>query len=704
MKPSNFLKKSNSKIQFILSRFSFDSNSFPLLTALLFTFIFGLFIPKMGFFWDDWVQLLSKHLYGFPAYMRYFYERPLSGWTHIVFGPLMGDETVRWQIFTLSLRWACVLSAWWLFQLIWPRLRLQAVLAALLFAVYPGFTQQSIAVAYHQHWLQYLLFILSLVFMALALRQTRRSILFTILALVLQALQFSITEFFVGVELLRPLIIWILLNNPAEPQNKPAAGRHLSKTLLNWLPYLLLMLFYVIWRIFLMPLPQGHQNTPELLSLLRSQPLTAGLHIGRHMVIDTLNSLVVVWGKVFDLRLANNNQPIILLSWGISLIIAIGLGFYLLHLRTARDENPNLPRHLEVVFLGLAGLVVANAPLWLTDQDILWAVNQDVYHSDRFTLAAMLWGSLLLTGLIGWLMERWQARAVFVAVLVGLLAGFQMRNANDYRWLSLDQSEFYWQLSWRAPMLKPGTALLSEEVLFPYQGMFATASAVNLLYPQPQNPDQVDYWAYALKPRFENPTLGIQSVSFDTRVRLYHFQGSSANSLMLSYGAPRANCLWVLRPQDVDAPDLSPLAQKWLAVSNLNRILPQQQAAPSTSLFGSEPEHGWCYYYEKADLARQLNDWQSGVALANAALDAGYRPTLSGSNSVFEWQPFIEAYAHTGHWLAAADLMLGNYAFDSNNADFICNRWKALYAAAPAQGEGREDANRRVLESARCAP
>ncbi len=706
MEPKKSLKTSDSKLRPILPQLRFSPATFPVIVILLFAFIFGFFITQMGFFWDDWVQLLSKHLYGFSAYMRYFYERPLSGWTHIVFGPLLGDDPLRWQIFTLSLRWGCVLIAWWLFQLIWPGYRRQAVLAALLFAVYPGFTQQPIAVAYHQHWLQYLLFLLSLVFMALAVRRPRRKILLTGLALLFQALQFSITEFFVGVELLRPFILWILLNNPVDGQLIPDRKKHLFTAFLHWLPYLALMLLYVIWRIFLMPLPQGHQNTPELLNLLRSSPLTAVRHVAWHALIDGLNSLLVVWGKVFDLRLTNAAQPIILFSWGISLLAAVGLGFYLLRLNPAKDENEFIPlsRSLEWILLGFAGVLVANAPLWLTDQDILWAINQDIYHSDRFTLAAMLWAALLFTGLIGWLMQRWQARAIFIAVLVGLLAGFQVRNANDYRWLSLDQSDFYWQLSWRAPMIEPGTTLLSEEILFPYQGMFATSSAINLLYPQQQNPDNVAYWAYALKPRFENPNLDIHSVSFDTRVRLYHFQGTSPNSLFLSYGAPRANCLWVLRPQDGDAPDLSPLAQKWLAVSNLQRITSQQQSALSSTLFGSEPQHGWCYYFEKADLARQLNDWQGATALADAALDQGFTPTRSGSNSVFEWQPFVEAYAQTGRWQAAADLMLDNLVFDPNNAAFICNRWQALYAAAPAAGEGREEANRRVLQAAHCTP
>ena len=493
------------RIQSSFSRLHFAPITFPGAVFILFLLCFGLFLPQMGYFWDDWVQLLSKHLYGFPAYMRYFYERPLSGWTHIIFGPLMGDNPLRWQIFTLTLRGGCVICAWFLFQLVWPRDHRHAALAALLFAVYPGFTQQAISVAYHQHWLQYLLFLLSLTLMVLSWRKHRQRWLLISVALFCQLLQFSITEFFVGVELLRPVLLWMVLANPRNDADATGSFRQrLLKVLRGWAPYCMLMILYVVWRIFLMPLPEGHQNTPALLTHLRTQPLAALLHLARYALVDSLNVLIGVWGKVFDLRLVNATQPVILFSWGVSIITAIGLGFYLVKLRPTPDENETMPtRHsLEWIILGLLGVVIANAPLWMTDQNILWAMDEDIFHSDRFTLAAMLWASLLLVGLLSWMSERWKAKAIFLAALVGLLAGFQVRNMNDYRWLSLDQSHFYWQLAWRAPDIQAGTALMSEEVLFPYQGNFATSSAINLLYPQPASPAHVAYWVYALKAPF----------------------------------------------------------------------------------------------------------------------------------------------------------------------------------------------------------
>ena len=40
-------------------------------------------------------------------------------------------------------------------------------------------------------------------------------------------------------------------------------------------------------------------------------------------------------------------------------------------------------------------------------------------------------------------------------------------------------------------------------------------------------------------------------------------------------------------------------------------------------LLGPEPEHDWCYYFEKAELARQQADWQQVAMLGDQALGDG---------------------------------------------------------------------------------
>lgn len=62
---------------------------------------------------------------------------------------------------------------------------------------------------------------------------------------------------------------------------------------------------------------------------------------------------------------------------------------------------------------------------------------------------------------------------------------------------------------------------------------------------------------------------------------------------------------------------------------------------PLQSIFGAEPVHDWCYFYQKMDLARQRMDWETAASLADEAISQGLSP-----NDLTEWLPALEAYIH----------------------------------------------------------
>jgi hypothetical protein len=64
---------------------------------------------------------------------------------------------------------------------------------------------------------------------------------------------------------------------------------------------------------------------------------------------------------------------------------------------------------------------------------------------------------------------------------------------------------------------------------------------------------------------------------------------------------------------------------------------------PPAVIFGKEPPHDWCYYYQKASLARQKGDWEEVVRLGLEAESLGFKPV-----EVSEWMPFYEAYIRAG--------------------------------------------------------
>jgi hypothetical protein len=74
-----------------------------------------------------------------------------------------------------------------------------------------------------------------------------------------------------------------------------------------------------------------------------------------------------------------------------------------------------------------------------------------------------------------------------------------------------------------------------------------------------------------------------------------------------------------------------------------NVLVDVKPASPPEYIFGREPEHGWCFYFEKADLASQLGKWDDVARLGAEAIQLDLSPEDRS-----EWLPFLKAYAITG--------------------------------------------------------
>ena len=102
------------------------------------------------------------------------------------------------------------------------------------------------------------------------------------------------------------------------------------------------------------------------------------------------------------------------------------------------------------------------------------------------------------------------------------------------------------------------------------------------------------------------------------------FNGSTSQAVAIDFAPP--SCLRVLDPQlDPQNEMLPEMIRASASLSNTAQILPDGSADPAVpplTQFGKEPAHGWCYYFEKADLARQQQDWQQVAALGDQAFQS----------------------------------------------------------------------------------
>ena len=117
------------------------------------------------------------------------------------------------------------------------------------------------------------------------------------------------------------------------------------------------------------------------------------------------------------------------------------------------------------------------------------------------------------------------------------------------------------------------------------------------------------------------------------------------------------------------------------------------------AIYGPEPVHGWCYYFERAGLAAQMKDWTAVTELGNAAFLLDDFP-----NDPVERFVFIEGYAHKGNWERALELSTASYRVSPDYVGpLLCPLWDRIRAQTdPAPT--REANLAKVKSMFACAP
>lgn len=675
-----------------MNNIKFGVRTVPLALLLLCTLSFGLLIPWLGYYWDDWPVILMTRLQDAQGFWNFYqYDRPFSAWTYILSAPVLGSSPLPWHVFTLLLRWATVWGMWWSLLLLWPNRKREVTWMAFLFAIYPSFLQQPVSVAFSQHWITYLLFFVSIGSMLQGLRSPRWFLPLTALSMVTCALHLFTMEYFIGLEILRPALLWIAsspeISNPRQ---------RLVKTIKVWLPYLGIIGVFIIWRAFFLELAGDDPNSLALLSNIRSQPLATIINFLQLIVQDFMQIMAGAWTQTIQPALVSLTSAFFLMTLAASVVGGILVGFYLARLNVVPIEHDQADQwRKQALILGLAAIFLGFLPVWVTERQAI----EGLYGS-RFTLGAMFGISIFLIGILDWFSPRQIPKIVLISVLVGFAISFHLTNTNDYRWSWINQKRFYWQLYWRAPSIKPDTAIISDGELFPFVGLYSTSTGLNLLYPQPEGRDSMAYWFYSMgRGLFRQVPELLAGKKLKTSFRTFNFSGSSKDSLVIYYEPAEGRCLWVLSPEDQDLRDLPELTLSILPVSNLDRIEPESSSPdyPPTQVFGQELDHTWCYYFQKADLARQAGDWDRIVELGEEARQQGFQ-----TDHFRETKPFIEAYAHSGDWNGAEDwTMLLNPK--GLNVVSVCKLWLELDKATPPSDQ-KQAALDQVSQSFQCSP
>jgi hypothetical protein len=638
---------------------------------------YGIFIPWFGLYGDDWPYLYVYHLLGPGSYVNFVAaDRPLSAWIYILTTSVFGEKIWAYHVFILILRWLGAVLLWRILLEIWPEAHKQVTWVAFLFLVYPGFGQQPLPLEFILHFTVLDLFLLSLLSMVWSVQKRRWYCPLTILGVLCSASMFSL-EYFIGLELLRPVLLWIAVGQQPEK-----LARKIKRILFLWIPYLVILAAFVVWRVFIYKF-QFYQ--PNLVNRF-SQGILQGIgFLIIRILTDIKTTSVDAWRQIFVIP-SNLLTNVSFLA--VVLGTFVGVAVYLVFSVKGSQADQSLPSPFwkewgfSAVLLGLFALLISGWPFWITDI----SVNLS-FPWDRATIPFILGASLILAGFIALVFQP-RLQGLVLAAIIGLAVGAHFQNATVYRdeWKTLQS--YFWQMSWRAPELKPGTVIVSDQIpLFRYSDNDLTAP-LNWMYDASNHSDRLNYTFYDLSVRVWGQT-GFPQMKEGQPVqhslRSLKFNGDSSDILVIYYNPPA--CLRFLTKTEPLPPGLPASLVKATKISHLDHVLEPANDPPSRppAELGSEPDHGWCYYFEKADLAYQQGDWQQIVNLGDQAKKAGLKP-----GEMSEYLPFIEGYAHLGQWDKAGTLTQAAWV-SANVQQSVCSTWSHIQRGL---GVGSPDSTR----------
>jgi len=634
---------------------SLTSQPFAIPLALLIVTIlaYGLSFWRLGFYWDDQPISWIRYQLGTTATTKYFSDsRPVWALLYQLTGFLIPLKPAYWQLFAMFWRWAGVFTFWLVLTRLFPRRKDIPFLLSLFVLIYPGFNQQWVSYVY-SHFFIVLFFLL--ISWHLMLRGK------TIPAMIFSALHLLMFEYFFMLEFMRPVILFISL------RDEPMTDRErYVKVFKEWLPYIGVIIFVVLYRSLVYSHPGfGYSLKDELVRA----PIATLTQLIPHVFFSLWIAVVGAWAQAFQFPdlYVNGLRTAVLY---IVVVLVVGLFIFIMNrMNQEQGESHKKSDTYWLLGLGAVMLLLGGVPYWVTNIPVSLG-----FPANRALLSFMFGSCFLLLGLINLLPPRIK---YFVAILfVSLSAGRQFLWSVDYLRDWQSQKNLFWQLSWRAPGIKPDTLVLMNEYLL-FSADNSISAHLNWIYEPANQSDKMDYVLFYPTNRLNESLPALQTnipIMYDYLAG--KFNGNTSDALAFYYDPP--SCLRLLEP-DLDSNNRFILDESLMrsasALSNADRIMAQQTAV-MPAIYGPEPEHGWCYYFQKAELARQFGDWDEVVKLGDKAFNLKDSP-----NNPVERFVYIEGYAHVGDWKRAIELSKVSYKVSKDYVGpLLCKLWKRVEA------------------------
>ncbi|MCA1900076.1 MAG: hypothetical protein LDL50_05135 [Chloroflexi bacterium] len=593
---------------------------------------------RLTYYKDDWYYVYDGMIGGAKVFHEMFrIDRPARGFFFEWFFTLFGANPLPWHIGAFVWRGAAAVAAWSLFGILWKGERKFAFFAALFFAVYPGYSWWVSAIEYQPMMASLALqvFSIALTWQSLLSRNRIEKAVCVAASLLTGWAYIALVDYAIGMEAFRLLGVFLLINRGGE--------RNLWKGILNALRALgwglLIPLGFAFWRLFFFENQRAATDIGAQLGALAENPASTAVNWLLQIYNSLVNLAVQAWLSQFPVFL----QGMRLRDLAAGVFLAAGALLPLALFEKRIEDASGFDRdrlRSEALTLGGLGMFFGVLPVVMANRYV------NIGGFSHYGLPASLAAGLFMAAVLDMISMK-KARSVLLYVLLSfaILAhyGIAIRALQEQRALQ----EFWWQVSWRAPAIREGTTLALH---YPLPGLgdddFGVMEAANLVYfPNPTGQIPVHYplAGLTLNERTLPDILNAPPVR-ETKYRSHTITFDYDNLLVISQPAPYS-CAHVMDGSQPLISTLDPLEAALAAPrSKIETVILNAAAAiPPQTVYGDEPAHEWCYYFQKADLAAQSGDWERVVSLGEEALRLKFSP-----DDRVEWMPFLKAYALTG--------------------------------------------------------
>ncbi len=633
---------------------------------------------RLGTYYDDW-EGIFLYKQGFTAQQIWNYfvsDRPFSFLTHVLYNPLIGASAIGWHLLALLLNWAAVLLLVRTLLRLWPAHVMEAGWIGLLLAVYPGMHRQFVAHTSMPHYTSMLLFTLSLLLMVKAFQAKTHRFSFLAFSVALAGLQVLIIEYFAALELIRVLILFYIFWATADNW-KTAAARALRA----WWPYSLVFVGFLVYHFAILPVLQPAGLEPQhpliVLSQLVQNPVSTLLQYAGNVLQDVQYSVLYAWTLPWVPQDLDLRARAVVFSWVLGIVVAVLCAAIMWSWQRKEHAAPGPTPRWFLIVLCVGALLLGGLPAWIIGQQAIkgtWA--------DRFLFGQILGAVPLVVLAVAWMAgpAGRQAQNIVLAILLASSISLQFRVGNQYALLWDRNRTYYWQLKWRVPSLQPGTFIVSTSTPVGGTDIYQVGLAVNTAFNPGHGKEQVQYWWFNGPENLWVSSAGKYRPAMDINYsfRSLSFHSNMRQALPVVQDKSGGRCLQVLDLVYQGEPLLNADEQNLFSIAHDDMVLQQERPLPQ-DVFGAELPHDWCYYYERADLARQYAQWDQVLKLWQQAGSLS-ATSLYGP----EYLPFIEAFAHRGQWDEAADLTMKADATTADMSSFLCGSWTRITAATPA--------------------